>query len=328
MRIFLAIGSARTLTEAASQLKMPLFTISRALKRIEGSAQAVLLRRDGSGLQLTELGQEYLLACRSALQAHQAATDVLFSRRTEPDGILHIAAPVTFTQQVLSQILVDFLVSFPKLRVELSICCESTQEPKASHDIFLKAGVPNESRHTMKMFPPVRQGLFATPQYLTTHPEPLHPLDLQQHDCLGVGPGGIQLLWIFSRDNERLSVYPDARITVADPATLACLALNSAGITMLPRWLAQEHVKMGSLVEVLPSWIPDPVNMCALYSGRPNSASKEGAFLSYLASVLGGPKDPRCKGGDPKQLFVHIQSTGFIPQSSPENSTVISAKAN
>lgn len=328
MRVFAAIGRARTLTEAADQLKMPLFTVSRALKRIEGSAQVVLVRRDGSGLRLTELGQEYLLACHSALQAHQAATDVLFSRQTEPDGMLHIGAPVTFTQEVLSHILVDFLRSFPKLRVELSLCSDSSQEPKASHDVFLKAGAPSESRHHMKLFPPIRQGLFASPEYLTACPRPMHPLDLQHHDCLGIGPGGNQFTWAFSHGNERLSVHPSARITVADPATLSRLALNSAGITMLPVWLAREHVNTGNLVEVLPDWIPDPAVFCALYRGRPSPSSKEGAFLSFLTSVLGGTRDPRCKGCDPRQIFVHNESAGIVLLSSAEKSTAISAKAN
>ena len=305
MRIFVAIGSARTLTDAAEELKMPLFTVSRALKRIEATAQLVLIRRGGSGLHLTDVGEEYLRACHSVLAAHQTAINVLLSRKTEPEGVLHVAAPVTFVQAVLSHILGQFLVSFPKLRVEVSLFSDIRQEPKASHDIFLRAGMPGESRYRLKLFPAIRQGLFASPEYLAAHPVPTHPLDLRMHECITdeINP----FPWALSQGDEHVSVHMDPRVTIPDPTSLSRLALRSGGIAMLPRWIAREHVVAGELVEILPDWTPNSIVFCALYTAHLNPASKEHAFLSFLASVLGGRKDPRCNGEDPQQFFVHTQ---------------------
>ncbi len=316
MRVFVAIGCARTLTEAADQLLMPLFTVSRALKRIEATSQVVLIRRDGSGLCLTELGHEYLRACQSALQAHQSAVDVLLSRDTEPHGVLEVAAPVTFVQEVLSSLLIRFLEFYPRVRVNLSLSSDLNQEPRASHDIFFKVGMPTDSRHLMKLFPSIRQGLYASPKYIAAHPELIHPLDLEQHSCLGLAPGGSQATWNLSRANERFSIRSNARITVADPATLFRLAVGSAGITILPRWIAQQHVNTGGLVEVFQDWIVEPAVFCALYNGRLRAASKEGAFLNFLSSILGGANDPRCRGVNPEAYFVHNSSTAKILQSS------------
>lgn len=305
MRIFVAIGRARTLTEASEALRIPLFTASRALKRIERMAQLVLIRRDESGLHLTEVGHEYLKACQFVLQAHQTAMGVLLAQQAEPEGLLHVAAPVTFVQDVLSHVLCDFLLPFPKLRVQVSLCSDPHQEPNATHDVFLKVRIPSESRYQLKMFPPIRQGLFASPRYLADHPEPSHPTDLESHECLAFSESGHRAYWKFWQAGEYLSVNPATRIIIADPYALARLAVDSAGLTVLPLWLAREHVNAGSLVQVLTEWTVDPIVFCALYSGRPRAASKEGAFLSFLASVLGGPKDPRCAGADPNDLFVH-----------------------
>lgn len=305
MRIFVAIGRARTLTEASEALKIPLFTASRALKRIERMAQLVLIRRDESGLHLTEVGHEYLKACQSVLQTHQAAMEVLLARQMEPEGLLHVAAPVTFVQHVLSRILWEFLESFPKLRVKVSLCSDPHQEPSATHDVFLKVRIPNESRYQMKLFPPIRQGLFASPRYLADHPQPVHPVDLESHECLAFSESDHRTYWKFWRAGDHLSVNPITRIIVADPYTLTRLAIDSAGLTVLPLWIAREHVNTGDLVQVLTEWTVDPIVFCALYTGRPRAASKEGAFLNFLASVLGGPKDPRCAGADPNDLFVH-----------------------
>lgn len=305
MRIFVAIGRARTLTEASEALRIPLFTASRALKRIERSAQLVLIRRDETGLHLTEVGHEYLKACHSVLQAHQAAMEVLLARQAEPEGLLHIAAPVTFVQEVLSPVLAEFLESFPKLRVNLSLYCSDWhQEPNATHDIFLKVRMPSESRYQMKLFPPIRQGVFASPRYLADHSEPAHPIDLERHECLAFTESGHRAYWKFWQAGEHLSVNPVTRIIVADPYVLTRLAIDSAGLTVLPLWIAREHVNTGALVQVLKEWTVEPVVFCALYNGRPRAASKEGAFLNFLASIVGGPKDPRCAGADPNDLFV------------------------
>ena len=306
MRIFVAIGRARTLTEASEVLRIPLFTASRALKRIERMAQLVLIRRDESGLHLTEVGHDYLKACQSVLQAHQAATEVLLARQTEPEGLLHVAAPVTFVQHVLSHVLSEFLTSLPKLRVKLTpYCADWNQEPNASHDVFLKVRVPSESRYQMKLFPPIRQGLFASPGYLNAHSEPLHPTDLESHECLSFSESGSRAFWKFWQRGEHMSINPATRIIVDDPHTLAHLAANSAGVAVLPLWIAREHVNKGALVNILTEWTVEPIVFCALYSGRPRALSKEGAFLSFLGSVLGGPNDPRCAGADPNELFVH-----------------------
>ncbi len=304
MRIFVAIGSAQTLTEAAQQLGMPLFTISRALKRIEETAHVVLVRRGGASLQLTALGQDYLDACLHALEAHQSAVDVLLTKHTEPIGTLHVAAPVAFSQSVLAHILPSFLHAYPQITVDLYTFSDQMQSPKTSNDIFLNVGAPTDSRYLFKMFPLIRQGLFATPEYLGKRPVPTHPLDLEKHSCLGIAPGDTRSSWQLSQSGERVSIHPEGRVCLTDPVTLSHLALASAGVTVLPVWLAREYVSKGDLVEVLPGWALESAIFCALYRDRLHPTSKEGAFLSFLSSILGKSNDPRCKGGDPREFFV------------------------
>ncbi len=288
---------------------MPLFTVSRALKRIEATAQLALIRRDGSGMQLTDVGEEYLRACHSVLEAHRTAINVLVSRKSEPEGVLHVSSPVTFVQSVLSQILPEFLKTYHKVRVEASLFTENTQEPKAPHDIFLRGGMPNESRYRLKLFPAIRQGLFASPGYLATHPEPLSPFDLECHECITDAYN--RSPWNLSRADEQATVHITPRVTIADATALAELAVRSGGIAILPRWLAHRYISTGNLIEVLQDWTPAPIIFCALYTGHLIPASKEHAFLSFLGSVLGGPKDPRCNGENPQKFFVHSESKGI-----------------
>ena len=305
MRVFVAIGQARTLTEAAASLQMPLFAVSRVLKRIEGAAQLVLTRRDVSGLHLTGVGRAYWNACRGVLEANQDANDVLTSHREEPEGMLRIGTPLPFARHVLAVILPDFRKLFPKLRVEIALYCSNwNQDPQAAHDVFLKVQTPRDSRHHLRVYPAIQQGFFASPEYLAEHSYPSHPSDLDRHTCLGQTHDSVAFPWKLSRKGESLPLVPNFDIVVSDADVLLQLALRSAGITLLPLWLAHAEVRTGRLVALLEDWIPEPIIFCALHGGRSRIPSKEAAFLSFLDSILGTELDPRSQGEDPARFFI------------------------
>lgn len=305
MRIFVAIGQSRTLTEAAASLQLPLFTVSRALKRIESAAKLLLVRRDASGLELTGAGREYFNACFGVLNAHREVTAVVERHRNEPEGTLRISTPVPFARHVLTAILPEFRKLYPRLNVDVSLYCSDwDQPPKAVHDLFLKVRTPKDSRHHQKIFPAIRQGLFASPEYLGMHAMLKLPSDLEQHSCLGQTRDHSAFAWNLLRNSEQEAIRPNFAIVVSDMDVLVELALRSAGIAVLPLWRAHPEVVSGRLARVLPEWTPEEVTFCALHSGRTRMPSKELAFLNYLGEILGTRIDPRCRGEDASMFFV------------------------
>ena len=305
MRIFVALERARTLTAAAALLRLPLFTVSRAIKRVERLAGMLLVKRDAGGLKLTDLGRDYLLACKEILAAEAKAEVILHKHRAEPEGTLRIGTPVTFARSVLSFILPAFHARFPKLALELDLySSEWKQEPTALHDIFFKVRTPQQSRHHLKIFPAIRQGLFASPTYLQSHPAPVHPSELDHHICVGHSDDRTFPPWNLARGGAHVFVQPRLSVVVDDPEIQARFALASCGIALLPLWLAERFKNEGKLIPLLDEWTPDPVVFCALHAGRLRTASKEKAFLEYLGSILGTANDPRCKGKDPGMIFL------------------------
>ena len=304
MRIFVALDGARTLTAAAISLQVPLFTVSHAIKRVERLAGMTLIKRDPAGVALTDIGREYLQACRDVLEAQNRAMAVLKAHREEPEGTLRIGAPVMFARSVLSVILPSFQATFPRLFIQLDLyTSEWNQEPTISHDVFLKVRTPQLSRRHLKTFPAIRQGLFASPSYLQAHTTPRQPRDLEKHICVGHSEDGTFPPWNFSRGNELIPLRPRLSVAVDDPEIQARFALAGSGIALLPLWLAESYRVDGRLVPLLEDWIPAPVVFCALHAGRLRIASKENKFLDYLAGKLGTASDPRSQGGDPRAFF-------------------------
>ena len=304
MRMFVAIGQSQTLTEAAISLQLPLFTVSRALKRIESAAKLTLVRRDASGLELTGAGRDYMDACLKVLQAHQEVTDVLAKHRKEPEGTLKISTPIPFAVHVLSAILPDFQRRYPGMKIDLSLYCSDWDKtPNAMQDITFKVRTPRDSRHHLKVFPSIRQGLFASPNYLSTRSAPAHPKDLEEHICLGLTRVPELFCWELTRHSEHVAVAPNFAIVAPDMEIMTRLTIGSAGIAVLPLWRAHNDVLAGRLCPVLKEWAPQEITFCALHSGRLRMASREAAFLDYLIEILGTAADPRCHGQDPKLFF-------------------------
>ena len=305
VRIFVALEKEPTLTAVAASLQLPLFTVSRAIKRVEHRAGMLLVKRTNAGLRVTDLGRDYLQACKEILDAQAKAEAVLLEHRAEPEGVLRIGAPMTFAQSVLSVILPTFHVQFPKLVIELDLySSEWKQEPTAFHDIFFKVRLPQHSRHHQKSFPAIRQGLFASPAYLRAHPAPVHPNDLNRHTCVGHSEDGTSPPWNLTRGNEHVPVRPRLSLKVDDPEVQARFALASTGVALLPLWLAESYRNEGRLVPLLKEWTPEHIVFCALHAGRLRNAPKENAFLNYLEKYVGTSDDPRCRGRDPGAFFV------------------------
>ena len=304
MRVFVALERAPTFTAIAAALQIPLFTVSRAIKRVEHRAGMPLLKRGAAGLKLTDLGSDYLQACKDVLDAQAKAEAVLLEHRAEPEGTLRVGAPMTFARSVLSVILPTFHVHFPKLVIELDLySSEWKQEPTALHDIFFKVRTPQQSRHHQKVFPKIRQGLFASPTYLKAHPAPVHPNDLNRHTCVGHSEDGTSPPWNLTRGNEHVPFRPRFSLKVDDPEVQARFALASSGIALLPLWLADNYRSEGRLVPILEDWTPEHIVFCALHAGRLRNAPKENAFLNYLEGFVGTSKDPRCNGKNPAKFF-------------------------
>ena len=57
------------------------------------------------------------------------------------------------------------------------------------------------------------------------------------------------------------------------------------------------------LIPVLPQWTPEPITLCALFSGPSRLTPKVQVLLDFLAGYIGTDRDPRLKQGLGKGYF-------------------------
>src|SRR6185369_14651881 len=106
---------------AAAALRVPKSRLSRHIAQLETRLGMRLLHRTTRSVTLTEAGRMYYQHCRDLLVSADAAEDAAESLKSEPSGLLKVAAPLGIADRDLSPILSGFLAKYPKLRLNLVI---------------------------------------------------------------------------------------------------------------------------------------------------------------------------------------------------------------
>jgi DNA-binding transcriptional LysR family regulator len=290
VRTFVAVGQAGTLTAAARQLQLPASTVSRALTRLEKHLGVLLVRRSPRGLVITDSGREYLQSCRRALQTLRHGSQSIEGRRSKPSGLIKVACPVTMARDVLAPLLKEFLGRYPDLRIEIEPYAAGwDQEPREDVDVFFKLRAPKESLRHMRPYPGTVRGLFASPDYIQASGSPAAPDDLTAHNCIGSGA------WKLSRGKKIVTPNILFRVVSSDPAVALKLAISGLGVAILPLWMAKSADVREGLMPILPQWTPEPITLCALFSGPSRLTPKVQVLLDFLDEYLGTDRDPRLK---------------------------------
>ncbi|MGA2136799.1 MAG: LysR family transcriptional regulator [Bryobacteraceae bacterium] len=288
VRTFVAAAQAGTLTGAARELQVPASTVSRALTRLEKHLGVLLVRRSSRGLVLTDSGRDYLPWCRRALRSLRDGGDLLESRRSSPSGLIKIACPVTMARDVLAPLLKEFLGRYPDLRMEIEPYAASwDQEPREDVDVFFKLRAPKDSARRVRSYPGTVRGLFASPGYIQASGAPATPDDLSAHNCIGSG------VWKLSRGQKTATPEILFRVVTSDPTVALKLAISGFGVAILPLWMAKRTDVRNRLAPILPLWSPEPITLCALFSGPARLTPKVQVLLDFLTAYIGTDRDPR-----------------------------------
>jgi LysR family transcriptional regulator, transcriptional activator for dmlA len=298
VRTFVAVAQAGTLTAAARELQLPTSTVSRSLTRLEQHLGVLLAQRSPRGLVLTDAGKEYLQSCRRALRTLRDGRELLEGHRSSPSGLLKVACPVTMARDLLAPLLKEFLGRYPDLRIEIEPYAASwDQEPREDVDVFFKLLAPKDSLRRVRPYPGTVRGLFASPGYVRGSGNPATPNDLTAHVCIGSGA------WKLSRGKK--IVTPDIvfRVISSDPMVALQLAVSGFGVAVLPLWMAKSPNVRNGLVPILPRWTPEPITLCALFSGPSRVTPKVQVLLDFLADHIGTDRDPRLKREPAKGYF-------------------------
>lgn len=288
--IFARVAELGSFSRAAERLGLPKSTVSRRLAALEQRMGERLLLRTTRRQTLTEFGLQLLEHARQVAAEVAAVQALREQRQAAPSGRLRVSMPSDFANLLLTESLAAFMALHPGISLELDLSPRRVDLLGEGFDVALRMGdLPDDALLVATRLAVFSHGLYASPDYLAEHGDPLSPDDLTRHTAVRLLRGnGEPAGWTLMQGEARWDGVPAGRLSANSPEMLMRLACASAGIAALPDRFAQAAVREGRLRRVLPAWQLPSSTAWAVYPGRKLMPAKTRALVDMLQLALGG----------------------------------------
>ena len=267
---FIAIARHRSFRRAAQEIGVTPSALSHAMSALETRRDVRLLNRTTRSVTLTAAGEDLLAAIDGPMRAIGEASQSLDRLRDRPAGRIRINALGDAVPLLIVPVMPEFVSRYPDIEIDISVDNRLLDITARGFDAGIRYGgtVP-EDMVARPLSGPIRWSAAAAPHYLDRYGRPLHPTELEGHQCIGIRLGNDQIYkWEFERGNEAISVEPPHPLTVDESNVGMGLAIAGCGITYGAEPVLRRHVDRGELEFVLEDWASLGEGFYAYYASR------------------------------------------------------------
>ena len=285
----LAVARTRNFARAAAELGVGPSAVSHAVRTAEIRLGTPLFSRTTRSVSLTEAGDILVSAAARAFGEIDAAAERIRTAQGDVSGLLRINAPRIALQLGMTPILAEMARRHPGLTVEVIADDKLTDVVAEGFDAGVRLGeMIAQDMVAVRMTPPCRAIMVASPRYLDERGTPCNIADLNDHNCIGyrlLGSGAVYDWDLKDGDREvQAPVRGTARVSDSDYART--LALAGVGIAYIFDMQVKEDLANGSLVEILPQASITEPGLFLYFPRRAAEASKLRALLDVVRANL------------------------------------------
>lgn len=289
MQIFVAVADAQSFTGAAQGLGLSRSMVSKLVMELETHLGARLLNRTTRRVSLTPTGVQYLERARRILADVSEAEDEVGEQATTLQGRIRLNAPMSFGISHVAAVVADFMLKHPAVQVDLVLNDRRIDLVEEGFDLAVRIGHLADSSLIARRLCVEPLVICASPDYLAKHGTPQTPADLAEHRCLDyVHSGGETAQWAFSAPDgtaEVARIAPVLRCNNGDAISVA--AVQGLGIAEQPRFLVEQALASGRLVQVLEGYAAQDLPVAAVYPQARLMSARVRALIDHLVKALG-----------------------------------------
>lgn len=287
MAMFVKVVECGSFTKAAEISNVSSTMVAKHIRTIEKRLGACLLHRTTRRQYLTEVGRLYYERCKQVLAEVELAEASASELQASPRGLLRLVAPVSFGNENLVPVLVDYLVRYPNVSVDLTLDNHVPDLINEGYELGIQIGKLDAPNLVARPLRPYRRILAAAPSYLAKHGKPNHPEQLNAHSCLGLSYWRHNTQWqlVGPKDLE-YEVTVTGRFSANQGSALKTAALLGAGIVLQPEMSLSQDINTGNLIHVLPEWSFKPTPMYLIYAQDARPTAKLRSMIDFLIERL------------------------------------------
>ena len=246
LMVFAKVVEAKSFSEAARRMKIPLSTVSRRVADLEKQLGVRLIERSTRRLRLTGVGSQVFEQGKHSVEISEAVDNIASNHLSTVSGELRLAAPPSISDSLLAPLVGAFQASYPNVRIQVFITDRIVDQIAEGVDLAFRVDPQlKDSSLIARKILTYRHQLVASPAYLARCKPPQKPQDLLQHRLLAFSFWKPMNVWSFvnGKKKEILTFHP--HLSMNDCAGLAAALLAGTGIGDLSPLVQPELLRDG-----------------------------------------------------------------------------------
>jgi len=285
--VFVAVVEQRSMTAAAEVLDMPKSTVSTTIARLEKALGLRLFDRDSRSLRITAEGASFHRHAQMILEQVREADATVAGLRADPAGLLTVAMPPAFCQEIVAPRLPEFRAAYPKIDLEILITNSGMGLLRDTVDVAVVVGPMVDSDMVTRTLIAGPLICVASPGWLARHEQRPGLEDLRAQIMFCETRYGLPRMAVHVHGQAQQIDLATGISHVDSPLVVRDAVVNGGGISLLPRHYCRAQIAAGTLVEVYEHVAFDVAasTLSAVYLSRRLMSPRLRVFVDFLAEA-------------------------------------------
>jgi DNA-binding transcriptional LysR family regulator len=282
--VFVKVVEHGSFVAAAKTLRLPKTTVSRKVQDLEARLGAQLLHRTTRKLGLTEAGTVYFEHSQRIARELDEAESAVSQLQGGPRGWLRFTAPYSVGIAWVAPLLGEYHARHPEVRVEMVLTSDSLDLIDKELDMALRVGDLPDSNLIARRLAVMRTQIYASPEYIARHGEPVHPDDLVHHRTLGLQKSRRNgaYFWTLNEGARKQDFRIDPILVANDHAALKGALLAGEGLMLASDVIVKKYAEHGMVRRVLAGWSGPELAVNAVFPRGQVQSPKVRSFVDFL----------------------------------------------
>ncbi|CDX24620.1 LysR substrate-binding protein [Mesorhizobium sp. SOD10] len=286
--VIVAVARRGGFALAAAELGMSPSAVSHAVRLVEERIGQPLFARTTRSVSLTEAGKALVETAAPALQDIAERMDRIRGVKGRPAGLLRINASNIAIPLAVTPVVAAMAERYPDVTVEIVADQGLIDIVGEGFDAGIRLGeMIAQDMVTVRMTPPFKAVIVASPAYVGKHGRPRGVADLANHNCIGyrLVRSGALYRWDLNDNGKDIVVEARGTAIVTDSLGAIDLALTGVGLAYVFEPLVRADLAAGRLIQILPQTAIEEPGLFLYFPRRASMAPKLRAFIDTAQEI-------------------------------------------
>jgi DNA-binding transcriptional LysR family regulator len=266
--IFAQFSLTPSFIGSAEVLGITKASVSKSVAKLEDYYGVSLLVRSPRGVRFTNAGKVVAKYAHQLLETIDELDSKLDEFKISAKGHLNVVAPAAIATLKLSPLLHKFSQENPEIDIELDIAEQTLNPVTDPYDFVLSWFPPKDHNVYAKHIASYEVVIVSSPMYLAKNGTPKSPEELSDFNCLHYKYYSGKKQWKFLINGENTTFATGGRFTVATSTLLKEPLKSGQGIARLPKFIIQDELDSGELVQLFESYKIEQAKLYAVYANK------------------------------------------------------------